>query len=135
MERTFFFIKPGAVKRGLIGEILARFERKGLRIVALRMVKLTREEAEELYSVHRGKQFFEELVEYVTSGPIVAGILEGRKAVDVVRLMIGKTDPVEALPGSIRGDYGLDLTDNVIHASDSEESFKRESQVVFRDKC
>ncbi len=131
MERTFFFIKPGAVKRQLVGEVISRIERKGLKIVALKMVKLTQKEAEELYSVHKGKKFFEELVNYVTSGPIVAAIVEGRDAVNVVRRMIGATDPVKAQPGTIRGDLGLNLTDNVIHASDSKENYLREKKVIF----
>ncbi len=131
MERTFIFIKPGAVKRGLVGEIISRIERKNLKITALKMVKLTKREAEELYSVHMEKPFFNELVKCVTSGPIVAAIVEGRNVVEVIRKLIGSTDPVKAEPGTIRGDLGLDLTDNVIHASDSEKSFRRESKIIF----
>ncbi len=131
MGRTFFFIKPGAVKRQLVGEVISRIEKKGLKIVALKMVELTQKEAEELYSVHKGKKFFKELVNYVTSGPIVAAIVEGRDAVNVVRRMIGATDPVKAQPGTIRGDLGLDLTDNVIHASDSKENYLREKKIIF----
>ncbi len=133
-ERTFVMIKPDAVKRGLIGEIIARFERKGFRIKALKMKWLTREEAEKLYEVHRGKPFFEELVSFITSGPVVAMILEGPSAIEVVRLMIGATDGRKAAPGTIRGDYALDIGANVIHASDSKESFEREYKVFFTDE-
>ncbi|BES82473.1 nucleoside-diphosphate kinase [Pyrodictium abyssi] len=133
VERTFVMIKPDAVKRGLVGEIIARFERKGLKIKALKMKWLTREEAEKLYEVHRGKPFFEELVEFITSGPVVAMILEGDSAVEVVRLMIGPTDGRKAPPGTIRGDFALDIGANVIHASDSKESFEREYKVFFSD--
>lgn len=131
-DKTLIVIKPDAVSRGLVGEILSRFEKKGFRITALKMVHLTREEANEFYSVHKGKHFFEELVSFITSGPVVAAILEGRNAIDVVRLMIGSTDSSKAAPGTIRGDLGLDITSNVIHASDSPESYKRESAVIFK---
>ena len=133
VERTFVMIKPDAVKRGLVGEIIARFERKGFRIKALKMKWLTREEAEKLYEVHKGKPFFEELVEFITSGPVVAMILEGPSAIEVVRLMIGATDGRKAAPGTIRGDYALDIGANVIHASDSKESYEREYRVFFSD--
>jgi nucleoside-diphosphate kinase len=134
VERTFVMIKPDAVKRGLVGEIIARFERKGFKIKALKMKWLTREEAEKLYEVHKGKPFFEELVEFITSGPVVAMILEGPSAVEVVRLMIGATDGRKAAPGTIRGDYALDIGANVIHASDSKESYEREHRVFFTEE-
>ncbi len=130
-EETLIVIKPDGVKRGLVGEIISRFERKGLKIKALKMHRFTKEEAERFYSVHREKPFFGELVEFITSGPVVAAILEGRNAIDVVRLMIGATDSAKAAPGTIRGDFGLELTANIIHASDSKESFDRESKVIF----
>lgn len=130
-EKTFVMIKPDAVKRGLIGEIVSRFERKGLKIKALKMVKLTRERAEQLYSVHRDKPFFNDLVEFVTSGPVVAMVLEGDSAISVVRLLIGSTDARKAAPGTIRGDFALDIQENVVHASDSPESFEREYRVFF----
>ncbi len=132
-ERTFVFIKPDGVKRGLVGEILSRFERKGFKIKALKMKWLTIEEAEQLYSIHRGKPFFKNLVKFVTSGPIVAFILEGNSAIEVVRTMIGATDARKAQPGTIRGDYGLDIEANIIHASDSRESFEREYKVIFNE--
>ena len=130
-EYTLIFLKPSAVERGLIGEILSRFEKKGLEIVALKMLTMSKEMAEELYSVHKGKHFFPELIKTVSNRRIVAAILKGRNAVSVVRSLIGATDPVKAEPGTIRGDYGLDLTDNIIHASDSPESFNREVKVLF----
>lgn len=132
-ERTLVLIKPDGVRRGLIGEIISRFERKGLKIKALKMLRLTREKAEEFYSVHRGKPFFESLIEFMTSGPIIAMILEGDMAISVVRRMIGPTDGREAPPGTIRGDYSLSKSQNVVHASDSPESAVREIRVIFKD--
>ena len=131
MGCTLIVIKPDAVSRGLVGEVISRFERKGFRILELRMITLTREQAEEFYSPHRGKRFFGDLVDFITSGPVVAAVLEGRNAIEAVRIMIGSTDSAMAAPGSIRGDYGLGLTDNVIHASDSPEGFRREMGVLF----
>lgn len=131
VQRTLVVIKPDAVARGLIGEILSRFEKKGFKIINLKMLRLTRDQAEGFYSPHRLKPFFKDLVEFITSGPVVAVILEGRNAIEAIRLMIGSTDASKAAPGSIRGDFSLGLTDNVIHASDSEESFKRESRIIF----
>jgi len=130
-ERTLIVIKPDAVRKGFVGEIIGRFERKGLALVSLTMQNMSKERAEEFYSPHRGKPFFPELVNFFTSGPVVAAILEGREAVAVVRNMIGATDSVKAAPGTIRGDLSLGLTDNSIHASDSKESFERESKVIF----
>ena len=130
-ERTLIVIKPDGVRRGLIGEILSRFERKGFKIVELKMFKMSREKAEEFYSIHKGKHFFNELIDFITSGPIVAAVLEGRNAIEVVRLMIGSTDSSKALPGTIRGDFGLEVTANLIHASDSLESYRREYKVIF----
>ncbi|MCE4614854.1 MAG: nucleoside-diphosphate kinase [Desulfurococcales archaeon] len=131
LQKTFVMIKPDAVERGLVGEIISRFERKGFTIKALKMVKLTREKAEELYSVHRDKPFFNDLVEFVTGGPVVAMILEGDSAIDVVRILVGSTDGRKAVPGTIRGDFALSIQENVVHASDSYESFKREYRVFF----
>ncbi len=127
-------IKPDGVRRKLIGEIISRFEKKGLKIKALKMLWLTREKAEEFYSVHRGKPFFESLIEFMTSGPIIAMVLEGDKAISVVRLMIGPTDGREAPPGTIRGDYALSKSENVVHASDSSESAEREIRVIFSEE-
>ncbi len=127
-------IKPDGVRRRLIGEIISRFEKKGLKIKALKMLWLTREKAEEFYSVHKGKPFFESLIEFMTSGPIIAMVLEGDKAISAVRLMIGPTDGREAPPGTIRGDYALSKSENVVHASDSPESAEREIRVIFSEE-
>ncbi len=124
-------IKPDGVKRGLIGEIISRIERKGLKIKALKMKKLSREEAEKLYEEHRGKHFFNDLIDFVTSGPVVAMIVEGDSAVEVMRRMIGPTDGREAPPGTIRGDFALSKQENVIHASDSAEKVWKEASVFF----
>jgi len=130
-ERTLIMLKPDAVARGIIGEIIARFEKKGFKILALRMMRFDRRIANDFYSPHVGKPFFPELEKFITSGPLIAAILEGSNAVDVVRRMIGSTKSFEASSGTIRGDYGLGITDNVIHASDSAESFSRESKILF----
>lgn len=130
-DRTLFIIKPDAVSRGLVGRIIYRFESKGFTIIRLRMLQFNREQAERFYNVHKDKPFFEELVSFITSGPAVAAIIEGDHAVSATRLMIGSTRSHEAQPGSIRGDFGLDVAMNIIHASDSAESFKYESGVVF----
>ncbi len=131
MERTLVFIKPDGVRRGLVGEILRRFEQKGLRIVAMKMLTMDRDLAERHYAPHKGKPFFEELIRFITSGPIVAFVLEGPQAVSVVRTLMGPTDPLKAPPGTIRGDFGLHITENLIHGSDSEESARREIALFF----
>jgi len=130
-DKTLIFLKPIALRRGIVGEILSRFERKGFKFVALKLIKMNRELTEKFYEIHRGKHFFEELVSSIAGKEIVAAVLEGRAAVEVVRKMIGSTDPVKAEPGTIRGDYGMDITENIIHASDSVESFKREVKILF----
>jgi len=134
IERTLVLVKPDGVRRGLIGEVISRFERKGFRIVALKMTRMSREKAMVFYSVHKDKPFFKDLVEFMTSGPIVAMILEGDSAVSVVREIIGTTDGRKASPGTIRGDFALSIQENVVHASDSPESFERESKVIFSDE-
>ncbi len=131
MERTLVLIKPDGVERGLIGEIVARFEKKGLKIKAMKMLTMTPRLAEEHYAEHIGKPFYERLVRFMTSGPIVAMILEGREAVSVVRKLAGATDPAEALPGTIRGDYSVLEPANTVHASDSIESAEREIKRFF----
>ena len=131
MDRTLIMIKPDAVSRGLSGEILSRFEKRGFKLVALRMIQFDKVIAQSFYSPHVGKPFFPELERFITSGPLVGAILEGANAVDVVRKMIGATKSYEANSGTIRGDYALGITDNVIHASDSSESFARESKILF----
>jgi nucleoside-diphosphate kinase len=134
VEKTLVLVKPDGVKRGLIGEVISRFEKKGLKIRALKMIWLSREKAEEFYSVHRDKHFFNDLVNFITGGLIVAMVLEGDSAISVVRLMIGATDGRKAAPGTIRGDFALSIQENVVHASDSVESFEREFKVIFSEK-
>ena len=131
MEKTFVMLKPSAVTRGIIGNILTRIENKGLKIVAMKMVSVTREKAEKLYAVHKGKPFHESLIEYVTSAPVVAMVVEGDEAVATVRKLIGSTNPKEAQSGTIRGDWAMTTTKNVIHASDSVENAKNEMNIFF----
>ncbi len=133
MEKEFVMIKPDAVARGLIGEIISRIERKGLKIRALKMLKMSREQAEKLYEEHKGKPFFEDLINYVTSGPVVVMVVEGPRAVEVMRRMVGATDGAEAAPGTIRGDFALSKARNVIHATDSPEKVEREASIFFSE--
>lgn len=131
VEQTLIVVKPDGFKRHLTGKILARFEEKGFEIKNLKLYNFTKEKAREFYSVHKDKPFFGELVSFISSGMVIACILEGNNAVNTVRLMTGATKSFEAAPGTIRGDFGLGLTDNIIHASDSAESFIKESRVIF----
>ncbi len=130
-EQTLFIVKPDAVNRGLIGEVILRFERKGFKIIKLKMLTFTKEMAQKFYSDHSSKPFFGELVSFITSGKVVVAVIEGNNAIATTRIMIGSTKSFEAAPGSIRGDFGLGLTDNIVHASDSKESFEKEVKVVF----
>ena len=130
-SRTVILIKPDAFERGLTGEILARFERKGLTIAALKRMTVSRELAEEHYAEHAEKPFFTDLVEFITSGPLVALVLEGHQAVDAARQVIGATNPLEAHAGSIRGEYGLEVQTNLVHGSDSPETADRELGLFF----
>ena len=131
IEQTLIVLKPDGFKRQLVGKILARFEEKGLQIKNIRSYEFSEEKAKEFYSVHRGKPFFSELVSFITSGLVVACILEGNNAIRAVRSMVGTTSSCDAAAGTVRGDFGLGITDNLIHASDSSESFIKESQVIF----
>jgi nucleoside-diphosphate kinase len=131
MDRTLILVKPDAFARNLTGEIIARFERKGLRIAALRYMTLDRQTAEQHYAEHQGKPFFEELVSFITSGPLVAMIMEGADAVKAARQVIGATHPLDAVPGSIRGDFAIELGQNMVHGSDSWESADREAKLFF----
>lgn len=131
MDRTLILVKPDAFARGLTGEILARFERKGLKLVALRLMTVTRELAQRHYAEHAERPFFGELVEFITSGPIVAMVLEGKDAVKAARQVIGATDPLEAATGSIRGDFAVEMGKNMVHGSDSPESAAREAALFF----
>jgi len=134
MERTFVMLKPDAVKRRLVGEIIKRIEAKNLNIVALKMIHIDRKLAETHYSEHRDKPFFKDLVDFITSGPAVAMIVEGPNAISVIRAMMGATNPFNAAPGTIRGDFGLDLTQNLIHGSDSPQSAARELALFFPEE-
>jgi nucleoside-diphosphate kinase len=131
MDRTLILIKPDAFSRNLSGEIIARFERKGLRLVAMNLITMTRELAERHYAEHEGKGFYEELVTFITSGPLVAMVLEGDQAVLAARQVIGATNPLEATTGSIRGDYAIEVGQNMVHGSDSPESAAREVALFF----
>jgi nucleoside-diphosphate kinase len=131
VERTLILVKPDAFSRGLTGEVIARFERKGLRIVALKHMRLERDLAERHYEEHREKPFFAELVEFITGGPLVALVLEGHEAVTAARQIIGATNPLEASPGSIRGDFAVEVQTNLVHGSDGLESAEREIELFF----
>src|SRR4051795_9809696 len=131
MERTLILVKPDAFGRGLTGEIVARFERKGLRIAAMKHMTVERDLAERHYAEHAEKPFFADLVEFITGGPLVAFVLEGYEAVKAARQVIGATNPLEAAPGSIRGDYALEVQTNLVHGSDSAESSAREIGLFF----
>ncbi len=131
MERTLILVKPDAFARRLTGEVIARFERKGLVIAALKHMTVERDLAERHYEEHREKPFFEDLVAFITGGPLVALVLEGHEAVTAARQVIGATNPVQAAPGSIRGDFGLEVQTNLVHGSDSPESAARETALFF----
>ncbi|HEY1332128.1 MAG TPA: nucleoside-diphosphate kinase [Actinomycetota bacterium] len=130
-ESTLVILKPDAVRRGLVGEILGRFERKGLRIESMRTMQVDRDLAEHHYAEHVDKPFFADLVGFITSGPVVVARIGGREAVSVVRGLMGATDPARSAPGTIRGDYGLEITENLVHGSDSPESAARELDLFF----
>ena len=131
VERTFALLKPDAIQRGLAGRIMSRFEQRGLKIVGLKLMRVSRSLAESYYAEHKGKPFYEPLMSYITSGPVVAMVLEGDGAVATVRKIMGKTNSAEAEPGTIRGDFALTIGRNVIHGSDSPESAKREIGFFF----
>jgi nucleoside-diphosphate kinase len=131
MSRTLILVKPDAFERRLTGETLARFERKGLTIAAMKLMTVERDLAERHYDEHREKPFFGDLVEFITGGPLVALVLEGHEAVTAARQVIGATNPLEAAPGSIRGDHGLEVQTNLVHGSDSDESATREIGLFF----
>ena len=133
MERTLILVKPDAFARNLTGEIIARFERKGLRLVAMNLLTMTSDLAERHYAEHEGKPFYEELVTFITSGPLVAFVLEGEQAVVAARQVIGATDPLQATTGSIRGDFAIEVGQNMVHGSDSPESAAREVGLFFPD--
>ena len=133
MEKTFVMIKPGGVQREYVGEIISRFEKKGVKIVGLKLMRMSRELAEKHYTEHKGKEFFNDLIDTITAGPVVAMVMEAQNIVEIVRKMAGATKPIDALPGTIRGDYVLDVGQNVIHTSDSLESAAREIRIFFNE--
>lgn len=135
IERTILIVKPDGVKRGLIGEVVKRVENKGLKITRMRMIYPTIECIEKLYDIHKGKPFYEDLIKFMSSGPIVAIIVEGDEAVKVVRKLIGGTDGREAMPGTIRGDYSLSAKENIVHAADSVNRASYEISLVFSESC
>ncbi|RLI92255.1 MAG: nucleoside-diphosphate kinase [Candidatus Altiarchaeales archaeon] len=137
--KTLIIIKPHAVKRGIVGEILSRFERQGIKISALKVLRVNRERAERLYAVHKGKPFYNELIEHITSSPVVVGVLNidflnSKDAIKLVRKIVGATDPLEAEMGTIRGDFGLRIDRNIIHASDSVEAANYEIPIFFEEE-
>ncbi|MDD2626441.1 MAG: nucleoside-diphosphate kinase [Candidatus Methanomethylophilus sp.] len=132
MEKTYLMIKPDGVQRGLIGDIVSRFERKGLKLVAAKLMTISKETAETHYAEHKGKKFFPSLIAYITSGPVFAMVWEGDNAVQVCRNMMGKTNPQDSAPGTIRGDYCMVTGLNIIHGSDSPESAAREISIFFK---
>ena len=132
MERTYLMVKPDGVQRGLCGEIVSRFERKGLKLVAMKLMVIPKETAELHYGEHKGKPFFPSLISYITSGPVFAMVWEGENAVTICRNMMGKTKPLESAPGTIRGDYAMVTGLNIIHGSDSVESAEREIKIFFK---
>jgi nucleoside-diphosphate kinase len=133
MERTLVLVKPDAMQRGLAGEIIARLERRGLRIVAMRMLHMDEALARRHYAAHEGKSFFPGLLQYITSSPIIAAVFEGGKAIEIVRQSMGATNPAEAAPGTIRGDLGIDTGRNLVHGSDSLESAEKEIHLFFQE--
>jgi nucleoside-diphosphate kinase len=134
MQRTFIMVKPDGVQRNLIGEIVARFEKKGFQLVGAKLMQVSRELAEQHYAEHKERPFFGELVDFITSGPVFAMVWEGENVIAAARQMMGKTNPQEAAPGTIRGDYGLTVGKNVIHGSDSPESAEREIRLFFKEE-
>jgi nucleoside-diphosphate kinase len=132
LERTLFLVKPDAMQRGLAGEIISRLERRGLKIAGLKLMQIPRATAEQHYGEHKGKGFYEGLVDFITSSPVIAAVFEGTNAIEVVRTTNGLTDPTAAAPGTIRGDFGLERGRNLVHASDSAESAAREIGLFFQ---
>lgn len=134
MDKTFVMIKPDGVRKNIIGEIILRFESSGLKILALKLTRLSREKADELYAIHRGKPFFQSLVDFVLSGPVVVMVIGGNNVVEKVRNIMGATNPREASPGSIRADFGEAIEQNIVHGADSEENARREIELFFEEE-
>jgi nucleoside-diphosphate kinase len=133
-QRTLILVKPDGVKRNIVGEVIARIERKGLKVVALELRTIDADTAKSHYAEHAERPFFGELVEFITSGPLVAIVAEGERAIESFRALAGATDPVKALPGTIRGDYALEVSQNIVHGSDSPDSAAREIKIFFPDR-
>lgn len=133
VEKTLLLVKPDGVRRGLAGEVIRRFEKKGFTLRGLKLLKMTREMAEKHYAVHKSKHFFESLVDFITSGPIVAMVLEGKDVIAIARIMMGATNPLDAQMGSIRGDFANQMQENIVHGSDSPESAAYEIPIYFND--
>jgi nucleoside-diphosphate kinase len=131
MERSLVLIKPDAMQRGLAGEIISRLEKNGLKIVAMKMLHMDKNLAQRHYAIHKGKAFFEDLVNFITSSPLIAIVFQGKNAVEVIRQMMGETDPAKAQPGTIRGDFGIDIGHNLVHGSDSLENAAKEIDLFF----
>ena len=133
MERSLVFVKPDAVKRGLIGEVISRFEKKGFKIIGIKMIQFTKELSDKHYEEHINKPFYPNLLKYILLGPVVVFVVEGKDCVQIIRQMMGATKPTDALPGTIRGDFANDVTQNIIHGSDSIERAKKEIKLFFKD--
>ncbi len=132
MERSLVLIKPDAIQRGLAGKIISRLEEKGLKIVAMKMLRMDKNLAHRHYAVHKGKAFFDDLVNFIASSPIIAAVFQGRNAVEIIRQVMGETDPAKARSGTIRGDFGIDIGHNLVHGSDSLENASREIELFFK---
>jgi nucleoside-diphosphate kinase len=131
MERSLVLIKPDAIQRGLAGEIISRLEKRGLKIVAMKMLHMDKNLAQRHYAIHKGKAFFDDLVSFITSSPLIAIVFQGKNAVEIIRQMMGETDPAKALSGTIRGDFGIDIGHNLVHGSDSLENASKEIDLFF----
>ena len=131
MEREFIMVKPDGVQRGLVGEVITRLEKAGLKIIAIKMLKVSQEQAERHYAIHEGKPFYDGLIKFITSSPVLAMVIEGRDAIKHTRRIVGATNPIDATPGSIRGDFALEIGRNVVHAADSTENAQKEYKIYF----
>jgi len=132
MERSLVLVKPDAIQRGLAGEIISRLEEKGLKIIAMKMLQMDKKLAQRHYAVHKGKAFFDDLINFITSGPIIAAVFQGKNTVEIIRQVMGETDPVKARSGTIRGDFGIDIGHNLVHGSDSLENASKEIELFFQ---
>jgi nucleoside-diphosphate kinase len=133
MEKEFIMIKPDGVQRGLVGQVISRIEKAGLKMIAMKMLKISLKQAKEHYAIHQGKTFYDGLIKFITSGPVVAIVVEGKNAVKHTRRLIGATNPIDATPGSIRGDFALDIGRNIVHAGDSRENAIKEYKIYFNE--